>query len=90
MNDIVIEVSTDTPYTMVEIRFQVYNYFIIGFGYDRGSIGCCIRNGEYGIGLESTEEWFDKADLNKFFSDIVEDIESRIPDKFLKKKGWLK
>jgi hypothetical protein len=40
--------------------------------------------------LESTETWFDEADLDKFFQGIKSEIELRIPDKFLKAKGWIK
>lgn len=80
--------STDIPYTMVGIEFEAYKYFIVRFNYDRGSFGCCIINGDYGIALESTEKWFDKADMLKFYSDIKEQLELRIPDKFLAHYGW--
>ncbi|WP_027084144.1 hypothetical protein [Cohnella panacarvi] len=45
-------------------------------------------NGEYGISIESSEKWFDEADFDKFFKDIQEQIELRIPDKFLEYHGW--
>lgn len=82
--------STDRPYPLVRIRFTVYDYFIIDFVYDKGGIGCSIVCGEYCVGLDSSEEWFDEADLDKFFQDIKSEIELRIPDKFLKAKGWMK
>lgn len=89
MEKIHVVESSDDPYPVVAIEFLAYKYFGVRFSYDRGSIGCSILNGELGIGLESSEKWFDEADLDKFFNDIKDEIEIRIPDKFLKKKGWL-
>ncbi|WP_239256414.1 hypothetical protein [Listeria ilorinensis] len=79
---------TDTPYTMFSIRFTAYSYFNVLFNYDRGSFGCCIETGNYGIDLESSQQWFDKADFKKYCRDIQQEIEIRIPDKFLRYKGW--
>lgn len=89
VEDFVISGSTDTPYTMTSIVFRMYNYFHVRFNYDRGRFGCSIINGEYGISIESSEKWFDKADFDKFFKDLKEQIELRIPDKFLKNNGWI-
>ncbi|WP_255387549.1 hypothetical protein [Listeria sp. ILCC792] len=67
----------------------MYNYFYIALNFDRGSFGCAIINGELGIGLENSQKWYDKADLTVFCKELQEDLESRIPDKFLQRKGWL-
>ena len=88
VDDFTVTESTDTPYTMVSIEFKMYNYFYVIFNYDRGSFGCAIINGEHGIDLESSEKWFDKADFDNFFSDLKEQIELRIPDKYLEYYGW--
>ena len=88
VNNIHILESTDIPYTMISLEFEMYNYFNLRFNYDRGSFGCCIINGKYGIGLKNSQEWFDKADLEIFFEDLKEQIELRIPDKFLEYHGW--
>ena len=79
---------TDDPYTMFSIKFTAYSYFSIIFNYDRGSFGCCISNGGDGISLKSSQQWYDKADMNIFLKEIEQQIELRIPDKFLKFYGW--
>ncbi|WP_240628620.1 hypothetical protein [Bacillus salacetis] len=88
VENFVISNSTDIPYTMTSIVFKMYNYFHVRFNYDRGSFGCSIVNGEYGISIDSSETWFDQADFDKFFSDLQKQIELRIPNKFLEHHGW--
>ncbi len=79
---------TDQPYKMFSIKFTAYFYFKIIFNYDRGRFGCSISYGEDGIALTSSQEWYDKADMNIFFRELEQQIELRIPDKFLKFHGW--
>ncbi|WP_027088434.1 hypothetical protein [Cohnella panacarvi] len=88
VENFVISGSTDIPYTMTSIVCKMYKYFYIRFNYDRGRFGCSIINGEYGVSIESSEKWFDEADFDKFFKDLQEQIELRIPDKFLEYYGW--
>jgi hypothetical protein len=90
VDNICVEECKDEPYTIIGIEFEAYKYFYIRLNYDRGRFGCCIINGSHGISLNSSEEWFDKADLYKFFNDLKEDLEYRIPDKFLIKNKWKK
>ncbi|MGD7043212.1 hypothetical protein [Jeotgalibacillus proteolyticus] len=80
--------QTDTPYTMFSMQFIMYNYFNVILNYDRGSFGCPIVNGDVGIGLPNSQEWYDKADLDIFCEELKEQIELRIPDKFLEHNGW--
>lgn len=79
---------TDTPYKMFNISFDAYNYFYIDLSYSRGSIGCSIPSGKYGIELENSQKWYDKADMNLFCKELEQQIELRIPDKFLEFYGW--
>jgi hypothetical protein len=79
---------TDEPYTMFTIEFQAYDYFIIIFNYDRGRFGCSIKYGSGGISLKNSQKWYDEADMNTFFKELEQQIELRIPDKFLKYHGW--
>ena len=57
---------------------------------DRSRFGCCISAGEYGLSLENSQKWWDTADFDVFFDDLERELELRIPDKFLKAKGWYK
>lgn len=88
VDNFVISESTDIPYTMTSIVFRMYKYFHVRFNYDRGRFACVIINGEYGINIETSEKWFEEADFDKFFRDLQEQIELRIPDKFLAHYGW--
>jgi hypothetical protein len=80
--------QTDTPYTMFSMQFTLYNYFNIILNYNRGAFGCSIINGDVGISLENSQEWYDKADFDVFLKELEQQIELRIPDKFLEFNGW--
>ena len=70
------------------MSFVAYNYYVIYLNYDRGCFGCCIATGDMGIGLENSQEWYEKADMNIFCRELEQQIELRIPDKFLIANGW--
>ena len=61
---------------------------MIQLNYEKGSFGCCIVTGEMGVGLDNSQQWWDKADFDIFFKELKEEIELRIPDKYLIAKGW--
>lgn len=82
-------VIDDPNWRAFEISFEAYNYFNIRMSYDRGSFGWSIYGGKHMISLKSSQKWFEKADFDVFFEEMKEEIESRIPDKFLKKHGWI-
>ena len=87
---VILDVIDDPNWRSFGIEFFAYNYFLIRLNYDRGSFGCCISVGKYGIGLENSQEWWDTADFDIFFDELERELELRIPDKFLKAKGWYK
>lgn len=78
----------DEPYKTFNITFDAYNYFIITFSYNRGSIGCSISQGKYGLNLETSQKWYDQVDMDIFLKELEQQIELRIPDKFLEFHGW--
>lgn len=90
VDDFCIEDVTDDPnYRAFSIEFTAYNYFSLRLNYDRGRFGCCISTGKIGIDLENSQKWWDTADFDIFLEELKQEIELRIPDKFLKAKGWL-
>ena len=88
-NFVIENVIDDSNWRSFEITFEAYNYFHIKMSYDRGRFGWSIYSGKHIIGLRSSQEWFEEADFDVFFDEMKDEIESRIPDKFLKKHGWL-
>jgi hypothetical protein len=45
-------------------------------------------NGNRYVPLENSQNWYDEADMEIFLKELKEQIELRIPDKFLKFYGW--
>ncbi|MFX3617469.1 MAG: hypothetical protein ACE3JK_08065 [Sporolactobacillus sp.] len=88
IDDFMVFDATDTPYTMFKIEFVMYKFFIIVLNYDRGRFGCSITNGSHFIALDSSQKWYDKADMDIFLKELKEQIELRIPDKFLEHYDW--
>ncbi len=88
VNNFAIYNITDTPYKMFNISFESYNYFYINFSFSKGSIGCSITNGKYGIDLNNSQKWYDTADIDIFLQELQQQIELRIPNKFLEYHGW--
>ncbi|MEI3614488.1 hypothetical protein [Pseudogracilibacillus sp. SO30301A] len=88
VDNISIYNTTDIPYTMFSMSFKAYDYFIIILNYDRGRFGCAIDGGSAGISLKNSQQWYDKADMDVFLQELEQQIELRIPDKFLEYHGW--
>lgn len=88
IDNFVVSEITDTPYTMFQIEFSMYKYFYVVLNYDRGLFGCSVMNGNRYFALESSQEWYDQADMNIFLKELEQQIKLRIPDKFLEFYGW--
>ena len=90
VDNVVIENVIDVPgHTYFSIKFKAYNYFAVRLNYGVGSFGCCICTGGIEFGLDNSQKYWDTADFDVFFKELKQEIELRIPDKFLKAKGWL-
>ena len=86
---VIAGVINDPSHRAFSITFKASNYFVIRLNYNKGRFGCCVDFGEYGISLDNSQKWWDTADFDVFFKELKQEIELRIPDKFLKAKGWL-
>lgn len=90
VKDFVIkDINEDVNHKAFSIEFCAYDYFPIIFHYDMGRIGCNICFGTRVIALENSQKWWDEADFNIFFQELKDELELRIPDKFLKTHDWL-
>ena len=73
-----------------KIGFIAYNFFYVVFKYDLDIIDCYI---EYGnsicIPLIVNKNCYSDTVIEDYISRIKEELELRIPDKYLKAKGWL-
>ncbi|SMC21987.1 hypothetical protein SAMN02745134_01505 [Clostridium acidisoli DSM 12555] len=85
----IFNVVDDKNYRAFSIRFEAYDYFIVLFNYDRGLIGCSIQYGDNNfIGLKNSQKWYEKADFDVFCKELQQQLELRIPDKFLEANSW--
>ena len=85
---VIYDVDDDPNHRAFSIDFDAYNYFNIITTYEKGRFGCSIQYGKYCIGLDNSQKWWDTADFNIFFKELKEELELRIPDKYLEAKGW--
>lgn len=89
VNDFCIFDLVNEPYKAFSINFKAYNYFVILLNYEKGRIGCSIQYGEKSfIPIENSQKWYEEMDFNIFCRELKEQLELRIPDKFLKFYGW--
>lgn len=73
-----------------KIRFIAYNYFIILFNYELDIIGFSIEVGcENKICIIDEHICYSDVDLDSYLKRVKDEIELRIPDKFLRVHGWI-
>lgn len=85
----IFNVVDDKNNRAFSINFKAYNYFIVLFNYDKGRIGCSIQYGENNfIPLDNSQKWYEETDFEIFCKEFQQQIELRIPDKFLDYNGW--
>jgi hypothetical protein len=89
LNNIKVVESTDKPYTMLGIEFELYNFFGMRINYISGRFACTIIKGSTGFRLYSDNEKLNDELMKSFMNEIKEQVELRIPDKYLIKNNWL-
>lgn len=87
-NFCILDVIDNANHRAFSVEFEAYSYFPIRMNYDKGRFGCCIVFGNKGIVLENSQKWWEEADFDAFLNGLQQEIELRIPDKFLEAKGW--
>ena len=92
------KVDTITAYDIVDepnhhtfkLNFEAYNYFWIEFDYENEWWEFFIvLNEACKQSLYNRTKFSEITDWDAYLSGIMKEIELRIPDKFLKAKGWL-
>ena len=95
----------DVPnHYILRFVFRVYDYYWVQFNYDNGLCGFSIDLGNelgftdfyiaiskgIGISLPQKKYFFEEiTDWDSYLKEIMAEIELRIPDEYLKAKGWL-
>ena len=82
----------DVPnHRILRLVFRAYDYYWVQFGYENDLCGFSIvLNNEFGASLESGTRWYmETSDWDSYLKEIMAEIELRIPDEYLKAKGWL-
>ncbi|MDF2822459.1 MAG: hypothetical protein K0R15_2907 [Clostridiales bacterium] len=85
----IVDVIDDENHRAFSVEFIAYNYFPIRMNYEKGRFGCCILWGNKSIELVNSQKWWDEADFDIYFKEFKEELELRIPDKFLISRGWI-
>ncbi len=86
----VFDVVDDKDHRQFKIGFVAYNFFSVVFQCESDIIGCYIESGRQDtISIVSGRHCLSDTDLNSFFADVMQQLELRIPDKFLKANGWI-
>ena len=92
VTEITICELVDVPnHYILRLIFRAYDYYWVQFNYDNDLCGFSIDLGdEFGASLESKmRSYMGTKDWDNYLKEIMAEIELRIPDEFLKAKGWL-
>lgn len=76
---------------ILRLVFRAYDYYWVQFNYDNDLCGFSIvLNDEFGVSLENEmRSYMGTKDWDNYLKEVMAEIELRIPDEFLKAKGWL-
>lgn len=91
IDDIVFDDIIDEPnYQTFKLEFKAYDFFAIEFDYENDKCEFFIvLTKEVKISITKEPAVFSQiTDWDSYLKGIMAEIELRIPDKFLKAKGW--
>ena len=72
----------DVPnHYILRLVFRAYDYYWVQFNYDNDLFGASLEN--------EMRSYMGTKDWDNYLKEIMAEIELRIPDEFLKAKGWL-
>ena len=87
----IYDVVEEANYHAFKINFKSYDYFTIEFDYENDMCEFFIvLTKEVKLSLTKEPAVYSQiSDWDKYLKGVMDEIELRIPDKFLKAKGWL-
>lgn len=71
------------------IEFIAYEFYWVGVGYEKGRVTPYIVEGTHIIKMNNLADWWEEIRLDSWTDKLAEEIKLRIPDKYLKEKGWI-
>jgi hypothetical protein len=92
VTEIIICELVDAPnHYILRLVFRAYDYYWVQFNYENDLCGFSIvLNDEFGASLESgIRSYMATSNWDSYLKEIMAEIELRIPDEYLKAKGWL-
>ena len=84
-----LKTKDDQTDDVFKLMVRVYNTFYLNFYYDQKNIYCSIDNGYHEIKLPLSSYTYEENTFDSFLIEVQKELELRIPDKFLKDRGWL-
>ena len=91
INGIVFDDIVDEPnHHTFKLKFRVYNFAGVKFQYENDFLEIYLfLNGEEGLLLSKPNSSYSEiSDWDSYLKEIMTKIESYIPEKYLKSKGW--
>lgn len=87
----IFDVVEDVNHRAFKIKFIAYDYFVVIFQYELDIIGCSIEIGKSNyISLVKEKKCYSDCNFDEYLLKVKEQLELRIPDKYLASQGWLK
>ena len=72
-----------------KVGFYAYNYFFVVFNYELDIIGFSIEVGNGRLmSIADSHSCYSGTDMDSYIRENMKNIELRIPDKYLKARGW--
>ena len=88
----IVDVVEYPQYRAFRLEFIAYDYFFMMLNYEADFCGFTISIGDrFGADLNEGDKptfYSEIRDWDKYLKELMIEVESRIPDKFLKAKGW--
>lgn len=87
---LIFDIDDEPDHRRFKLNFAAYNYFWIEFDYENDWCEFFIvLNEACKQSLYGKTKFSEITDWDAYLTGIMKEIELRIPDKFLKAKGWL-
>lgn len=87
-NFLISDVCDDIKNQSFAIHFTAYNYFNLKIIFEHENVCCYILQGNYAVKLELSHILWNISEFDLFLDELQEELELRIPDKYLIKHGW--